>query len=213
MTDRTVPTEPTWKTVPTEATTAQLKAGQDAWHNDPLRLSSTLYRAMVAASPAAPGAEVEPVAKIVYREMGFDPAYATVNAHGEPYGAWAQAIRTAKALVEHLSPPTTDAIKAQARREASRRQAKNYVGGFANEHVPLVTSSIDACVALIEKVLPDWTAWELLSRGGKTRFFVQISKLGPDDEEIYADGRGPTPPIALLGALLSALIAKEEGGV
>lgn len=96
--------------------------------------------------------------------------------------------------------------------------AIGYVGWWPKDgpyesavEVDRYTSSIDACVALIEKVLPDWTAWELLSRGGKTRFFVQISKLGPDDEEIYADGRGPTPPLAFLAALLSALIAKEEG--
>lgn len=40
--------------VPAEATTAQLYAGQRAWLADAERKSSTLYRAMVAASPIAP---------------------------------------------------------------------------------------------------------------------------------------------------------------
>lgn len=40
-----------FRIVPAEPTTAQLSAGQTAWINDPMRLSSTLYRAMVAASP------------------------------------------------------------------------------------------------------------------------------------------------------------------
>lgn len=39
--------------VPAEATTAQLYAGQRAWLADAERKSSTLYRAMVAASPIA----------------------------------------------------------------------------------------------------------------------------------------------------------------
>jgi hypothetical protein len=125
MNDRT-PTEPTWKTVPTEATTAQLKAGQDAWHNDPLRLSSTLYRAMVAASPPAPAAEVEPVAWIPasqideLRELagGIDLEYwSTKVIH-------AYVLPAEGRIPVYLSPPTTDAIRAQARREALEEAAK-----------------------------------------------------------------------------------------
>lgn len=44
-----------WKLVPVEPTTAQLAAGRAAWVNDPLRLSSTLYRAMVSASAPLAG--------------------------------------------------------------------------------------------------------------------------------------------------------------
>jgi uncharacterized membrane protein len=40
--------------VPAEPTTAQLYAGQRAWLADAERKSSTLYRAMVAASPIEP---------------------------------------------------------------------------------------------------------------------------------------------------------------
>lgn len=42
---------PGWKLVPVEATLEQLAAGQAAWLNDPMRRSSTLYRAMIAAAP------------------------------------------------------------------------------------------------------------------------------------------------------------------
>lgn len=37
---------------------------------------------------------------------------------------------------------------------ASRRPSKQHVGGFANEHVPPYTASLDAVVALVEKELP-----------------------------------------------------------
>lgn len=40
-----------WKLVPVEPTQAQLSAGQTAWLADPMRRSTTLYRAMLAAAP------------------------------------------------------------------------------------------------------------------------------------------------------------------
>jgi hypothetical protein len=42
---------PGWKLVPLEPTAQMLAAGQMAWVRDPLRKSSTLYRAMVEAAP------------------------------------------------------------------------------------------------------------------------------------------------------------------
>lgn len=39
---------------------------------------------------------------------------------------------------------------------ASRRLSKYHVGGFANEHVPIYTASLDAAAALVERVLPGW---------------------------------------------------------
>ena len=44
---------------------------------------------------------------------------------------------------------------------ASRRPSKSHVGGFAKEHVPLVTASVDAAMALAEKVKPGWF-WHIL---------------------------------------------------
>lgn len=49
-------TSPT-KRVPVEPTAAMLAAGQTAWLKDPLRKSSTLYRAMVEAAPEPPAAD------------------------------------------------------------------------------------------------------------------------------------------------------------
>ncbi|MHC9118281.1 hypothetical protein ACYTSF_28755 [Pseudomonas aeruginosa] len=40
-----------WMLVPVEPTQAQLSAGQTAWLADPMRRSTTLYRAMLAAAP------------------------------------------------------------------------------------------------------------------------------------------------------------------
>ncbi len=40
-----------WMLVPVEPTQAQLSAGQTAWLADPMRRSTTLYRAMLAATP------------------------------------------------------------------------------------------------------------------------------------------------------------------
>jgi len=114
MNDRT-PTEPTWKTVPTEATTAQLKAGQDAWHNDPLRLSSTLYRAMVAASPPAPAAEVEPVA------------------WGEFYGGRCAAVRLDRSV--HCQTPLYTHPLAAAIRAEARRESLEMVGRILSERI------------------------------------------------------------------------------
>lgn len=42
---------PGYVLVPVEAAPEQLAAGQAAWLNDPMRRSSTLYRAMIAAAP------------------------------------------------------------------------------------------------------------------------------------------------------------------
>lgn len=55
--------ETKWKLVPIEPTREQISAAQMAWLNDPCRLSSTLYRAMLAAAPvltAQPQASVCP---------------------------------------------------------------------------------------------------------------------------------------------------------
>jgi hypothetical protein len=40
---------------------------------------------------------------------------------------------------------------------ASSRANPNYVGGFANEHVPRYTASIDDAIGLVNRALPGWT--------------------------------------------------------
>lgn len=69
--------------------------------------------------------------------------------------------------------------------------------------VPRLTASIDATVALIERVLPGWT-WRV-DGGHGSRPGADLW-LRPNE---YYDGTGATPALALLSALLSALLAGE----
>ncbi|MDQ0305443.1 hypothetical protein J2S75_004507, partial [Ancylobacter polymorphus] len=66
-----VKTDAKWKLVPVEPTPEMIEAGDvanpTAWNEDTdlgfgCDVAFEVYRAMLAASPAAPGAEVEPVA-------------------------------------------------------------------------------------------------------------------------------------------------------
>ncbi|MFD1473834.1 hypothetical protein, partial [Ancylobacter polymorphus] len=71
--------------------------------------------AMLAASPAAPGAEVEPVAW--EWETFTGGCWERQSSRAKPdLERWIEPTRNLRPL--YLSPPTTDAIRAQARREA-----------------------------------------------------------------------------------------------
>lgn len=83
--------------------------------------------------------------------------------------------------------------------------------------VPELTSSLDAAVALCERVLPGWTG--LVDFGGTSRCSATL--VGPlketgEDFDGYpvdlhdsAQGEGSTPAIALLIAILTALEARD----
>lgn len=80
---------------------------------------------------------------------------------------------------------------------------------------PHLTASLDAAVALCERVLPGW-----FYRVGKTSLFpngwAYISRTHPshcdrEDEASCADGKAATPAIALLIAILTALEARKNG--
>lgn len=90
---------------------------------------------------------------------------------------------------------------------ASRRPSATHIGGFANEHVPSYTASLDAAVALVERVLrPLHPCMTVNLRG----FFDTASHPGwwraeitwPSYERV---GHAPAPAIALLIAALKAL--------
>lgn len=78
---------------------------------------------------------------------------------------------------------------------------------------PSFTESLDAALALAERVLPDW-AWEIrLDRGGAS---VQAAPVwwmeglaAPDEGGVSCDGK--TPALALCIAILKAK-AQGEGG-
>lgn len=83
-------------------------------------------------------------------------------------------------------------------------------GTTMHRDVPDCTASLDAAVALVERVLPDWTAWELASRQAKKHFRAELSKLLDDGSEQYVSARHNTPALALCTALVKALIDRES---
>lgn len=74
--------------------------------------------------------------------------------------------------------------------------------------VPLYTASIDAAVALVEKMLPGWI-WGA-GNSSIASYCAQVRRMGviePDHRYEF----GPTPAIALLIALFRALTVNENG--
>ena len=156
MTDRTAPTEPTWKTVPEEPTPEMIAAFWRQKNNGTQEIGTTgdarsdydAYRAMLAASPAAPGAEVEPVAWCAFAENGNVRLWSTEHARQVRAGGYFLDMQPL-----YLSPPTPDAIRAQARREAleeAERSIKrlkgtlSYIAAQAKAGYPTALSVIRA---------------------------------------------------------------------
>lgn len=73
---------------------------------------------------------------------------------------------------------------------------------------PHVTSSLDAALALVERVLPGW-GWHCSSPRRGLAFEGVLIDFAPI--HTVRTGYGATAPLALLSALLSALIAKATG--
>lgn len=73
--------------------------------------------------------------------------------------------------------------------------------------VPAYTSSLDAALALVEAKLPGW-GWDMSTvRWGRGGYTASMHRPACNDE---ISGCSPTPSLALLSALLSALIAEQE---
>ncbi|WPM82757.1 hypothetical protein R5W60_16585 [Brucella pseudintermedia] len=90
---------------------------------------------------------------------------------------------------------------------------KEQVSGDDMPHAALYTASVDAAIALAERVLPGWK-W----RVGRTELFpngwAYVHKYDPSncdraDEAACADGKAANPAIALLIALLRAKEASK----
>ncbi|CCQ75078.1 hypothetical protein [Magnetospira sp. QH-2] len=73
----------------------------------------------------------------------------------------------------------------------------------AEQGDPPYTESVDACLALVKKVLPGWH-WHV---GWGASGFLPYAMISRDGREFHADG--PTVPLALLRAVVKAL---EEPG-
>ena len=72
--------------------------------------------------------------------------------------------------------------------------------------VPLdYTRGLDAALTLVPE---GWTAWELRSRGAKTRFSAEISRLEFKWIEMVSNGTSVTPALALCIAALRARMGK-----
>ena len=87
----------------------------------------------------------------------------------------------------------------------SKRDSKHHICGYAYEHVPAYTFSVDAAIALAERVLPGWK-WGIHHHRGLIRAYVsETSPFRP--MPVIADHG--VPAIALLIALLRAKEASK----
>lgn len=71
---------------------------------------------------------------------------------------------------------------------------------------PFYTASIDAALALVERMLPGWP-WVASSLGEEDCPSAAVTTPDGDFDDFTCSAA--TPPLALLAALLSALIARE----
>lgn len=83
---------------------------------------------------------------------------------------------------------------------ASKEDVVATVGGDFYADPPLWTSSVDAALALVERLLPGWT-W----RVEKWTECYDAKLWGLADAPGIGAGHGPTAPLAILAALLTAL--------
>ncbi|WP_068459846.1 hypothetical protein [Hyphomicrobium sulfonivorans] len=71
------------------------------------------------------------------------------------------------------------------------------------------TSSLDACQALQEQVLPMWS-WSVQHRSGERGPYAVARVARVDGDDVHGfDAVRDTAPLALLAAILTALIAKN----
>lgn len=79
---------------------------------------------------------------------------------------------------------------------------------------PPYTSSIDAALGLVARVLPGWNYQIMQQRGDHTPFFLaRIATVTDDDVTGFDAVNDHGAPLAILDALLSALIAQSEASL
>lgn len=79
-----------------------------------------------------------------------------------------------------------------------------------SDKLPAYTASLDATVALCERVLPGWK-WGMRHNGEYLPEASLVEFGFPFDEDAGRPVQGETPAIALLIAILTALEARENG--
>lgn len=91
---------------------------------------------------------------------------------------------------------------------ASRRPSKNHLGGFAHEHVPHFTSSVDAALTLVMQKLPgaEYTLSNLYGIA-----FAEFPLNAANSEQMCSARREDgNMQLCIVECLLRALIAQQE---
>jgi hypothetical protein len=117
-----------------------------------------LVRAIIEAYEAAKPAPVSPamvteeeVARSIYKSMGFSYDYRTVAPNG-PYGAWAEAVSHARAVLALVQPALAKAVEAE--REAAAQEVMDalldgFGGDFTVEYLEGYQSGMAHAIAII----------------------------------------------------------------
>lgn len=158
MTDRTVPIDPTLADAPLvftyrnwrgEVSTRRVQPiavrfGSTEWHPEAQWLLQAIdidkgeerEFAMkdIAASPAAPGAEV---AEAIHAARGFDPRDKAVSGAGVPYGEWAATLKIAAAVAPFITGPGAEVEPVAYRWRYLYSDGRAY--GWAYQAAPLHT--------------------------------------------------------------------------
>jgi hypothetical protein len=87
------------------------------------------------------------------------------------------------------------------------KRSKGNAPMFSLDEVPAYTSSLDAALALVERVLP---GWEILITNEGDPADTWVASIGPRDTFTSFETQRPTPALALLSALLSAKLPVED---
>ena len=76
--------------------------------------------------------------------------------------------------------------------------------GGDSDPVPSYTASVDACIALMRRTLPDWH-WHV---GHGPSGIVPYASMTRNADDLHVEATAPTVPLALLGALLKAVASR-----
>jgi hypothetical protein len=76
-----------------------------------------------------------------------------------------------------------------------------------------LVDSTEAVLALVARVLPGWAVrLEGTALAPNGRWTCTLRRSGSrDDEEVIGIGRAPTPPLAMIAALIRVLIIRKRG--
>jgi hypothetical protein len=84
------------------------------------------------------------------------------------------------------------------------------------DDAPKLTGSVDACIALAERLLPGWN-WFLAIECGDKEYCAKLfdpSTIESLRRTASADDEyGATPALAMLGAILSAVRGRQQGSL